>query len=249
MRSKGILYIVLFISLASTLCTSCIDRDKYAPKPYVRALEIVKISDSEFMHISYLKDGNGGYIGCNGYVYIENGEALIFDTPINDTLGNQLINYIEEDLKARVKGIVVTHAHTDAAGALKAFHKRAIPSYGSTRTASILAKDSLYISNPFEITQEIRIGNTGVENRFFGEGHTADNIVSYIPKVKTLVGGCIIKPKGGLKGNIKDANLTSWSQTVRAIKEAYPEVETVVPGHGRMGGTELLDYTISLFDK
>jgi len=31
------------------------------------------------------------------------------------------------------------------------------------------------------------------------------------------------------------------------VKEKYPKVKTVIPGHGQTGGIELLDYTINLF--
>jgi metallo-beta-lactamase class B len=34
---------------------------------------------------------------------------------------------------------------------------------------------------------------------------------------------------------------------VRKIKEKYPEVKIVIPGHGKPGGTALFDYTIELF--
>jgi len=248
MRNKAILYVVI-ATLGCAFLSSCIDRDKYAPKPYVRALEIVKISDSEYMHITYLKDGKGGYIGCNGYIYIDTNEALIFDTPINDSLSQQLITFVQEDLKATVKGVVVNHRHIDASGGLKTFHKNEIASYASAKTAVILAKDSLYITNPFEQKQEIKVGNTMVENRYFGEAHTSDNIVSYIPTSKTVVGGCMVKCLDGVRGNVSDANLDSWPETIAKIKTAYPDMERVIPGHGGYGDTSLLDYTIAMFAK
>lgn len=248
MRNRGIFY-VLFVVLNIACLTSCIDRDKYAPKPYVRALEIVKISNSEYMHISYLKDGQGGYIPCNGYVYVNNGEALIFDTPINDTLTSQLVDFVQDELKVTVSGVVVNHWHIDACGGLDVINKKNIPSYGSSRTAKIFEKDSMFITNPFDKEQEIKVGETVVQNYFFGEAHTPDNIVSYIPEVQTLIGGCMIKALGAGKGNTKDANLQEWPLTVSKIRDSFPEVKTVIPGHGGMGDLTLLDYTIKLFSK
>lgn len=49
------------------------------------------------------------------------------------------------------------------------------------------------------------------------------------------------------KGYLGDAVVNEWSATVTKIKEAYPDVRSVEPGHGATGGSELLDYTISLF--
>ena len=245
---KRISYGVAVVLLMSVY-NACINRDKYAPKPYVRALEIVKLSDSDYMHISYVKDSNGGYIPCNGYIFINNNEALIFDTAINDSLSTQLINFVQDHLGATVKGVVVNHAHKDAAGGLKAFAIKKIPSYASQKTAALLAQDSLYITHPFTNTQEIVVGKEKVENSYKGEAHAPGNIISYIPSSHTIVGGCMVKCIDGIKGNISEANLNTWSQTIQTIKDTYPDVQRVIPGHGGYGDVALLDYTIALFAK
>jgi metallo-beta-lactamase class B len=49
------------------------------------------------------------------------------------------------------------------------------------------------------------------------------------------------------KGFLGDANVKDWSATVRKVKQAFPSVKLVIPGHGEIGGQELLDYTIELF--
>ncbi|MEM7381519.1 MAG: subclass B1 metallo-beta-lactamase, partial [Bacteroidota bacterium] len=49
------------------------------------------------------------------------------------------------------------------------------------------------------------------------------------------------------KGNLADANIAQWSQTMELIKAKFPEIEIVIPGHGKAGGMELLDYTYQLF--
>jgi metallo-beta-lactamase class B len=64
-----------------------------------------------------------------------------------------------------------------------------------------------------------------------------------------IFGGCLIKEVGAGKGNLADANTIDWSNTVRKIRDEYPDVKRIVPGHGQPGGIELLDYTIKLFDK
>ncbi len=64
-----------------------------------------------------------------------------------------------------------------------------------------------------------------------------------------MFGGCLIKESGAGKGNLEDANTTDWSLTVTKLKEKYPTTKTVIPGHGKSGGTELLDYTIQLFQQ
>lgn len=85
-------------------------------------------------------------------------------------------------------------------------------------------------------------------NKFFGEGHTADNIISYLPSEKAMFGGCMIKEIGAGKGNLADANVNEWSKSVRKVKLAYHEVQYIIPGHGKYGGVDLLDYTIKMFE-
>lgn len=85
--------------------------------------------------------------------------------------------------------------------------------------------------------------------KFFGEGHTSDDIVGYIPSEKALFGGCLIKSLKAGKGNLEDANINEWSTTVEMIKKEIPELAIVIPGHGKYGNEKLLDYTIELFRK
>ena len=62
-----------------------------------------------------------------------------------------------------------------------------------------------------------------------------------------MFGGCLVKELKASKGYLGDANLTEWSNTVEKVKNAYPNVAIVVPGHGEYGNQKLLDYTINLF--
>ena len=100
-----------------------------------------------------------------------------------------------------------------------------------------------------EISDVLAINGIKVKNLFFGEGHTKDNIVSYIPSEKVLFGGCLLKTVGAKKGYLGDANTTDWSNTVAKIKKELSDIEYVIPGHGKTDGTELLTYTIQLFNE
>ena len=41
--------------------------------------------------------------------------------------------------------------------------------------------------------------------------------------------------------------MTSFTQIEKMIKK-YPDIKTVIPGHGDIGGTELLTHTIELVE-
>ena len=247
MKKSQPLKLVITSVIFLLIFTSCFERHRFDPESYVRPLEIIKLSENNYQYISYLKLGTSNYYPCNGYVYISEGEAIVFDTPVDDIDATQLIDFIQNNLQAKIKGVVINHAHTDAAGGINAFAKANIPSYASSKTAAILTKDSVTITHPFEISQEIKIGNAIIENSYFGHGHTDDNITSYIKEENLLYGGCMIKSKYAGKGNVKDANLSLWPVTVQKIKETYPDVRVVIPGHGNRGDASLLDYTTQLF--
>ena len=211
-------------------------------------LKIQQITAKTFVHISYLNTDEWGKVPCNGVIYIEGKEAAVFDTPSDLATTKELIDWIQKERKATLKAVVLGHFHVDALGGLQAFHDEKIPSYAYERTIEFAEKEGFTLpQNAFQTQTEIQIGNQKVTCMFLGEGHTRDNSVVYIPKEKVLFGTCLLKSVNAGKGNLADANVAEWSNTVVKVKAQFPDTEFVVPGHGKMGGTELLDYTIELF--
>ncbi len=212
-------------------------------------LAVEKLTKNTYRHISYLSTEDFGKVSCNGMIVVDGKEALILDTPANDTDSRELIDWVENSLGCKVIGVIATHFHNDCLGGLNEFHERQIPSYASFRTIE-LAKSNREVvpQNGFEYYLEVPVGNKKVINEFFGEGHTVDNIVSYFPHEKVIFGGCLIKTLGASKGYLGDANVHDWSKTVLAVKSKYGKAKVIMPGHGRPGHSELLDYTIKLFE-
>lgn len=239
-------YIVLIILLCVINCES--QNANYAYES--ETLKIVQLGKNVFQHISYLKTERFGNVPCNGMIVIDNGEAIIVDTPINDSDSKELINWIENTLKCKTRGIVVTHFHIDCLGGLNEFHTRQIPSYASNRTIELAkSRNEILPTNGFDKYLEIKVGNKNLVNEYLGEGHTKDNIVSYFPSEKVLFGGCLIKEVGAGKGNLEDATIEAWPATVEGAKTKYGNAQIIIPGHGKPGGQELLNYTIELFIK
>lgn len=211
-------------------------------------LKIKQLSENSFVHISYLQTDSFGKVSCNGYIYMNKGEALVFDTPSDYETTAELLQWLENTMKQKVKGLVVNHFHIDAIGGITEFHKKNIPTYGNKKTAVLVDKDEDRPKETFDERLVLKVGDKEVVNRYFGEAHTADNIVSYIPDEELIYGGCMVKTIDAGKGNLEDANEQEWGMTIKKIKDAYPNLKTVIPGHGRYGGMELLDYTITLFN-
>lgn len=212
-------------------------------------LQIEQVSPNTFVHVSYLSTQDFGKVACNGMIVVNGGEALVFDTPTDDEVSRELINWLETERKVKVKGVLATHFHNDCLGGLNEFHAQGVPSFGSTLT-QVLAKGAgdPVPQNGFDGQLILKAGGLDVVIRFLGEGHTRDNVVAYVPIDRVLFGGCLIKEVGATVGYLGDANTGAWSETVSQVKTTFPEVKTVIPGHGKIGNGELLDYTIRLFE-
>ena len=210
-------------------------------------LTFQKVADHVYQHTSFLDTDSFGKVPCNGMIVFDKKEAIIFDTPADNNTSLELISWVETNLHCKVKAIIPTHFHADCLGGLEAFHKRGIASYANNLTINIARSNNLTIpQNGFSDLLELQVGNKKVFAGYFGEGHTKDNVIGYYPEEKIMFGGCLIKELGAGKGNLDDANIMAWPLTVAKLKEKYPDTK-VIPGHGKLGGTELLDYTINLF--
>ena len=153
-----------------------------------------------------------------------------------------------ETMESKMLSTMSTHFHVDCLGGLEEFHTRMIPSYANKETLNLAQLRGFTVpKNGFDGRLELKVGQKSVVNEFFGEGHSSDNIVSYVPSERVLFGGCLIKAIGGGKGNLKDANVKEWSNTVRKVKDKFGDAKIIIPGHGNYGGIELLDYTIEKF--
>lgn len=211
-------------------------------------LKVEQLTENTFRHISYLATESYGKVACNGMIVIDNNEAIVFDTPTNDSDAKELIDWITNTLKCKPIGIVVTHFHVDCLGGLNEFHQRKIPSYASLKTIELAkASNSQIPQKGFDNYLEVKVGTKKVINEFLGAGHTIDNVVSYFPNEKVLFGGCLIKKMNASKGYLGDANISEWSNTVKAVKSKYGDAKVIIPGHGKPGDIKLLDYTIELF--
>ena len=213
-------------------------------------LIVKKLSNHIYEHISYLNTNDFGKVDCNGMLVINDHQGIIFDTPTDDQSALELINFVTNELKCKINAIIPTHFHEDCVGGIKAFEEHHIQTYISEKTVALLKQNGQALTRPvktFNDSIALTIGDENVYLEYFGEGHTKDNIIGYFPEDKAIFGGCLVKTVGASKGYLGDANTEEWSETVRKIKLKYPEAKIVIPGHGRWGGTELFDYTITLF--
>jgi metallo-beta-lactamase class B len=248
---KHILFsiLIIVISIALLECTPQKHKE-FTPKKVFESkdLIIVQLTENSFKHVSFKQTNDFGNVPCNGLIVSNNNEVIIFDTPTNDKSSEILIKWIKNVLRCKINAVVPTHFHDDCLGGLKAFDDNNIPSYVFYKTIE-LSKENNFVmpKNSFSDSLVLKVGNEKVIVKFFGEGHTKDNVVGYFPCENIMFGGCLIKEVGASKGYLNDANITDWPNTVEKVKREYPNVKIVIPGHGEHGNKQLLDYTIKLF--
>ncbi|SMC48958.1 subclass B1 metallo-beta-lactamase [Moheibacter sediminis] len=246
MKSISFLFLFfMFISCSKQILESQQQYTTYESKNLI----VIKLSENVYQHISYLQTNDFGKVPCNGMIVVDNGEAAVFDTPADAESSEELIEFLQ-NRNMKIKSVVATHFHEDCIGGLDEFHKIGVPSYANHLTIELLKDNGKNIpQNGIDKEFKLKVGNKKVYLNYFGEGHTKDNITAYFPDEKTLFGGCLLKEMDATKGYLCDANESAWSETVTKLKQKYPDIQTVIPGHGERGGMELVDYTIGLFRK
>lgn len=240
--------LLLSSALFAFSCTSQKKQEKAKLMYKTDNLSIIQLSDGIYQHISYLNTDSFGKVECNGMIVKDDNETVILDTPTNDKSSEELILWIKNNLHSKVNAVVATHFHDDCLGGLKEFDKNNIPSYANNKTIELAKQTGANVpGHGFNDSMTLNAGKHKIILKYFGEGHTKDNVVAYVPDEKAMFGGCLIKEVDATKGYLGDANVQAWSPTVEKVKAQYPDVKMVMPGHGEIGGQELLDYTIKLF--
>lgn len=204
-------------------------------------MSVREISDGVYMHSSG---------GDNGMVVISNGEALAVSTPASDDDTRVLIGWITGAKDAKLIGFVVDRWHPDAMGGIDAVHEADVISFAFSETTKIARARGLTVPKmAFENRIEISVGEKVVVLDYLGRSHTTDGIVAWVPEDRVLFGGNSVRNAGGWAGNIGDARVSDWSDTIRHVKERYGSALHVIPGHGDPAGVDLLDYTIDLYEQ
>lgn len=184
---------------------------------------------------------------------VSTSEGVVLIDTAWDTAGNyqkteELLKMIKKHLKKKVDLALITHAHDDSIGGIEALLNQGIDVRSTLLTAK-LAKEYGYPSpNPtLDANPVMKVGDTVVEAFYPGEGHSQDNITVWLPQSEILFGGCFIKSLDATDlGNLSDANVEQWGDSVKKVIKKYPQVKTVVPGHGNWGDRRLLFHTIDL---
>src|SRR5690606_3843874 len=116
----------------------------FKPKEVYRSKDLIvtQITKNTFQHTSFKQTNDFGNVGCHGLIVRNNNETIIFDTPINSKISEELINWVKETLHCKINAVIPTHFHDDSAGGLKAFHNHGIPSYAYVKTIELTKENN-----------------------------------------------------------------------------------------------------------
>ncbi len=242
--------IIFFVCILFSISCKTESKDIAGVLYTSEGLVIEKIAEHTYQHITYMDTQDYGKVGCNGMIVVDGKEAVIFDTPFKKEVTAELIDWVEKNLNCQIIAVIPTHFHVDCLGGLSVFHDKGIPSYANRKTLQLAKENGFTVpQNGFVVSKLFKVGSIKVECMFKGEGHTKDNVIAHVPNDDVIFGGCLIKSLKAGKGNLSDANVETWSSTVSSIKSDFPDIKTVIPGHGKQGDTALLDFTIDMFQK
>jgi cyclase len=85
----------------------------------------------------------------------------------------------------------------------------------------------------------VHVGRSVVELLHVG-GHCADQTVAYLPNQRVLFGSDNVF--NGKEPYVGDGDLVTWIDSLRRLQER--PIELVIPGHGPVGGPELIEAQI-----
>lgn len=198
--------------------------------------------------------------------------VVIIDTPYTPDAMEEELRWIRARFGEAKIVAINTHFHVDRLGGNAALIRNGIPIYGSELTIRAIKERGKRSSDwtasgvkneeqrnyyaHFEYTPPdnvfdsrngltLRFGSEEVIVRYHGVGHSVDNLFVFLPSRKVLFGGCAILSAGATRpGNVADGDIGEWKKTLDRID--VTGYTYIIPGHGKIGGTELIEHTKEL---
>lgn len=150
----------------------------------------------------------GNFTNC--YLVIKNDQCLIVDPGFDS---NRIIKKIN-DLKLKVAGILITHAHFDHIGELNTLKK-------------YFKVDAYDFNNLEEKNYQIGIFNLEV---IYTPGHTSDSITFYFKEIETMLVGDFIFLEDIGRCDLPTGDINIMKNSIQKIKQYNPYIK-VYPGH------------------
>ncbi len=201
-----------------------------------------KVGPGLWVHTTTKRYSDGTIYPANGMLMETNSASVLFDTGWNDAQTKVLLFWAERKLRKPVAKAIVTHEHEDRLGGIEELKREQILVYSLALTNKLARTHG--VKNPPMplpgLEANILRDKLGYDLFFPGAGHSRDNLVVYFRRQNLLFGGCLVKSSSSSSlGNLDDAVLADWPNTIVRLKNTYPDARIVVPGHGTLNGDSL----------
>ena len=186
-----------------------------------------------------------------GYIVTEKG-VVVVDTQLVPFFANEMIKEIKAITDKPIRYVINTHWHTDHVGGNEAFSpeapiiahqftgkmitKRRKEQEAGTIDESIKQLGTFTFTPPditFDQVMTLHMGNTIIELKFLGGGHTAGDIVVYLPREKVLFSGDLFIKGSGLPDYRDDSNIDMQIESLRKMQGL--DFEKIISGHLAVG--------------
>jgi cyclase len=188
----------------------------------------------------------------SGFIVGEEG-VLVIDSLMTPSLATRLLSAIRSVTKAPIRYLVDTHYHGDHVFGNQYFVPAPIighincrreliekfdanmQRYRNTRPELIPELEQIRMTLPdltFEDRMNIRLGDREIQLIYLGRAHTAGDILLHLPQDGILYAGDIAFHK--VLPAFPDGHITKWLEVME--QTARIDVQTIVPGHGPVGG-------------
>lgn len=229
-------------SLAFVLC-ACLGAQATTPEP-----------ERVAPGVWFLPSKDVSRLGCN-VAWIETDQGVIVVDTAFPSGVERALRAIKATTTKPIRYAVMTHHHPDHAfgsgvfaaegativaheNAAQAYHASGIAAYRERQSRDEAAKkyDAYAPDITFKDRLTIGAGEHAVELLHFGHAHTAGDLVVWLPARKVLCTGdaCVQGPMS----YFGDSDTASWIDVLGHLETLGAEI--VVPGHGAVGGAELL---------
>jgi metallo-beta-lactamase class B len=221
----------------------------FVAKSQKLTVKITPIAPKCYVHTSYA-NLSGSPFPSNGMIVSTTAGAVLIDTGWDKPQTKQILRWVKKELHQSVVLCIITHGHFDRTAGIPELKKRGIRVVSTALTANKM--ESFGIAGPEGVLPNdttFTLGGQQIRTYFAGAGHTGDNIVVWLSAQKVLFGGCLVKSTAAMGiGNLADAYLTDWIQTIRRVQTQFADAAIIVPGHQEWDDKNSLTYTLKLLE-
>ncbi|MFD9130191.1 MBL fold metallo-hydrolase [Kitasatospora sp. NPDC059571] len=210
---------------------------------------VQEVADGVFAYVQ----PDGGWCLNNAGIVVDGGECVLVDTAATRYRALGLREAAARLAPAPARIVVNTHFHGDHTFGNCVFAADAVV-VGHERTRTAMAGAGLHLTTlwpdvcwggidlelpaiTYRDRMTVHAGETALELSHPGPAHTTDDTVVWLPRQRVLFTGDLVM--SGVTPFIAMGSLAGSLDAIAALRALDPV--TVVPGHGPVGGPELLD--------